>query len=91
MGRRRGASALVSALALRHLSPAAATATCSMSGSASDGGSGRKEYVRPDGVRMGYDPYHPEMIAKYGPPGETDDEGFNPYADTVGPGIYGWV
>jgi hypothetical protein len=24
-------------------------------------------------------------------PGETDDEGFNPYKDTVGPGIYGYV
>ena len=40
---------------------------------------------------MGYDPYSPEMVAKYGAPGQTDDEGFNPYADTVGPGIYGGI
>ena len=44
---------------------------------------------RADGLNMGYDPYSPEMVAKYGAPGQTDDEGFNPYADTVGPGIYG--
>ena len=44
---------------------------------------------RADGLNMGYDPYSPEMGAKYGAPGQTDDEGFNPYADTVGPGIYG--
>jgi len=44
---------------------------------------------RSDGLRMGYDPYSPEMVEKYGAPGKTDSEGFNPYADTVGPGIYG--
>merc|ERR1719506_902919 len=31
------------------------------------------------------------MAAKYGLPGATDDEGFNPYADTVGAGIYGGI
>ena len=31
------------------------------------------------------------MAEKYGAPGATDEEGFNPYADTVGPGIYGGV
>ena len=46
---------------------------------------------RPDGVRIAYDPYAPGMAAKYGVPGKTDDEGFNPYQDTVGPGIYGGV
>jgi len=46
-------------------------------------------YRRADGLCISYDPYHPDMIEKYGAPGETDDEGFNPYADTVGPGIYG--
>ena len=45
--------------------------------------------TRSDGLRITYDPYSPEMIAKYGAPGETDNEGFNPYADSVGPGIYG--
>lgn len=31
----------------------------------------------------------PELRAKYGAPGATDQDGFNPYADSVGPGIYG--
>ena len=47
------------------------------------------EYIRPDGVKMNYDPYSREMIEKYGAPGETDHEGFDPYRDTVGAGIYG--
>jgi hypothetical protein len=38
---------------------------------------------------MNYDPYTPEMRAKYGAPGRTDSEGFDPYSDSVGPGIYG--
>jgi len=29
------------------------------------------------------------MAEKYGLPGATDSEGFDPYADSVGPGIYG--
>eukprot|EP00501_MAST-03F_sp_TOSAG23-6_P002612 GSMAST32.ASY1.ANO1.2753.1 assembled CDS len=29
------------------------------------------------------------MAAKYGAPGKTDSDGFNPYADAVGAGIYG--
>lgn len=28
------------------------------------------------------------MSEKYGAPGKTDSEGFDPYADTVGAGIY---
>jgi len=47
------------------------------------------DHIRADGVRMNFDPYAPEMAEKYGAPGETDSEGFNPYADSVGPGIYG--
>jgi len=47
------------------------------------------DYKRADGLNMGYNPHSPEMVAKYGAPGQTDDEGFNPYSDTVGPGIYG--
>ena len=47
------------------------------------------DYYRADGVRITHDPYHPEMVARYGQPGETDSEGFDPYADSVGPGIYG--
>lgn len=44
---------------------------------------------RADGVRITHDPNAPGMADKYGDPGETDPEGFDPYADTVGPGIYG--
>lgn len=31
------------------------------------------------------------MVEKYGAPGKTDSEGFDPYADTVGAGIYGGI
>jgi len=53
--------------------------------------SGGKEYYRKDGVRIQHDPYSEEMAAKYGLPGQTDNEGFDPYADSVGPGIYGGI
>lgn len=46
-------------------------------------------YYRKDGVRICHDPYAPGMAEHYGLPGETDNEGFDPYADTVGAGIYG--
>lgn len=49
------------------------------------------EYYRADGVRITHDPYMPGMVEKYGRPGQTDNEGFDPYADTVGPGIYGGI
>jgi hypothetical protein len=42
---------------------------------------------RPDGVKILHDPFAPGMAEKYGLPGRTDDEGFDPYGDTVGPGI----
>eukprot|EP00596_Hydrurales_sp_CCMP1899_P006007 CAMPEP_0119034068 /NCGR_PEP_ID=MMETSP1177-20130426/1116_1 /TAXON_ID=2985 /ORGANISM="Ochromonas sp, Strain CCMP1899" /LENGTH=210 /DNA_ID=CAMNT_0006991277 /DNA_START=195 /DNA_END=827 /DNA_ORIENTATION=+ len=48
-----------------------------------------KDLYRADGVKISYDPYSPGMREKYGAPGKTDDEGFNPYADSVGAGIYG--
>jgi len=48
-----------------------------------------KEYYRADGVRIDFDPYAPGIAEKYGLPGNTDSDGFDPYADTVGPGIYG--
>jgi hypothetical protein len=51
--------------------------------------SSQNDYFRPDGVRITHDPYAPGMAEKYGLPGSTDPEGFDPYADTVGPGIYG--
>lgn len=51
--------------------------------------SDQNEYYRADGVRIDFDPYAPGMAEKYGLPGNTDPEGFDPYADTVGPGIYG--
>merc|ERR1719502_2636088 len=46
-------------------------------------------YYRADGVRITHDPYAKGMAEKYGAPGNTDADGFDPYADTVGPGIYG--
>lgn len=46
-------------------------------------------YYRVDGVRITHDPYAPGMKEKYGAPGATDNEGFDPYADSVGAGIYG--
>lgn len=46
-------------------------------------------YYRHDGVRITHDPYAPGMVEKYGSPGATDNEGFDPYADSVGAGIYG--
>lgn len=48
----------------------------------------RNEYYRKDGVRITHDPYAPGMAERYGLPGQTDQEGFDPYNDTVGPGIY---
>merc|ERR1712079_199653 len=45
--------------------------------------------IRRDGLKINYDPYAPEMVEKYGAPGNTDSEGFDPYSDSVGPGIYG--
>ena len=48
-----------------------------------------KEYYRHDGVKITFDPYAPGMAEKYGTPGETDNEGFDPYRDSVGAGIYG--
>jgi len=32
-----------------------------------------------NGAIIGYDPYAPGMAAKYGAPGNTDSEGFDPY------------
>ena len=49
------------------------------------------EFIRHDGVRITHDPFAPGMAEKYGTPGMTDNEGFDPYADTVGAGIYGGV
>merc|ERR1719316_2628235 len=43
------------------------------------------------GTRITHDAYAPGMAEKYGMPGKTDNEGFDPYRDTVGPGIYGGI
>jgi hypothetical protein len=45
-------------------------------------------FYRADGVRITHDPYAPGMAEKYGTPGNTDSEGFDPYADTVGADIW---
>lgn len=52
-------------------------------------GGGDGHYYRQDGVRITHDPYAPGVAEKYGLQGATDADGFDPYADTVGPGIYG--
>lgn len=62
----------------------AATMSASSSTSASAAGA----LYRHDGVRILHDPYAPNMLEKYGAPGQTDGEGFDPYADSVGAGIY---
>jgi len=43
-------------------------------------------YYRSDGVRIAHDPYAEGMADKYGRRGETDSDGFDPYADSVGAG-----
>lgn len=43
---------------------------------------------RPDGVKLTHEPYAPGVAEKYGLPGSTGSEVFNPYRDSVGPGIY---
>jgi len=50
-----------------------------------------EDYYRHDGVRITHDPFSPGMAEKYGLPGKTDSEGFDPYADSVGAGIYGGI
>ena len=67
-----------------HSSILVASSVLAMSSSSSSS----QEYYRADGVRITHDPYAPGMAEKYGLPGQTDEEGFDPYADTVGPGIY---
>ena len=49
------------------------------------------DLYRHDGVRITHDPHSPGMAEKYGTPGNTDKEGFDPYADSVGAGIYGGI
>jgi len=50
-----------------------------------------RDYYHHDGVRITHDPYAPGMADKYCTPGHTDNDGFDPYADSVGPGIYGGI
>lgn len=50
-----------------------------------------QEHYRRDGVKIQHDPFDKDLAEKYGMPGETDSEGFDQYADTVGPGIYGGI
>ena len=83
--RRRGGLLFISLVPLQLTSH---KATClPMTSNAGD----REGRHRPDGVRITHDPYAPGMAEKYGKPGMTDDEGFDPYADSVGPGIYGGI
>mmetsp|Transcript_31248 Transcript_31248/g.64330 ORF Transcript_31248/g.64330 Transcript_31248/m.64330 type:complete len:403 (+) Transcript_31248:37-1245(+) len=71
--------------------PSAKTPTTTAAMSSTPSSPSSKEYYRHDGVRITHDPYSPGMAEKYGTPGNTDDEGFDPYKDSVGPGIYGGI
>ena len=64
------------------------SATCLMTTASSHSGG---DLYRRDGVRIAHDPFAPGMAEKYGTPGATDREGFDPYADSVGAGIYGGI
>ena len=69
---------------------AAVTATAVLTTmAATSSASSKDHYRKSDGVRMGYDPADPALAAKYGAEGDTDPEGFDPHADSVGAGIYG--
>jgi hypothetical protein len=69
--------------------PSKISLTSSLRMSSSNGVGIDQDYYRTDGVRITHNPYAPGMAEKYGLPGQTDQDGFDPYADTVGPGIYG--
>ena len=57
-------------------SAAAASVSFAMGTAAASGG----DRYRHDGVRIVHDPHAPGMAESYGAPGETDAEGFDPYA-----------
>ena len=79
------------ARALGALSVVAARSMSSAPASSASSAPAAAVLVRADGVRILHDPHAPGMREKYGAPGATDDDGFDPYTDTVGPGIYGGV
>ena len=70
---------------------AVSTLLCATLASSLEPAMAQTAYYRKDGVRITHDPHAPGMSEKYGRPGETDAEGFDPYADSVGPGIYGGI
>jgi hypothetical protein len=78
-------------LALQHLPSRTAHSTIIGRNTSRTIMSQAKEYYRSDGVRITHDPYSAGMAEKYGVPGETDNEGFDPYRDSVGAGIYGGI
>ena len=57
------------------LASAAASVSFAMGTAAASG-----DRYRHDGVRIVHDPHAPGMAESYGAPGETDAEGFDPYA-----------
>mgnify|MGYP005848651897 CR=1 FL=1 len=82
-------SALLANSSLLSFASSTTTTTTTSSRKMSTSSNQQDDYYRKDGVRITHDPYAPGMAEKYGIPGQTDPEGFDPYADTVGPGIYG--
>ena len=68
--------------------------TSSAFGNGRHGGSVRvvmRGHYRHDGVKITHDPHAPGMAEKYGIAGNTDSEGFDPYLDSVGAGIYSGI
>ena len=74
---------VLACVVLGRLTAAAARRPHPLSGMASAAAIPGADYYRADGVRITHDPYAPGMATKYGRQGETDPEGFDPYADSV--------
>merc|ERR1719331_488222 len=83
-------AALVAFVTIATTSSSRATTTTNAQRSNDDGDMSEVRR-REDGIVIQHDPYAPGMMEQYGMPGATDDEGFDPYKDTVGPGIYGGI
>ena len=84
-------AALVAFVTIATTSSSRATTTTNAQRSNDDGDMSEKVRRREDGIVIQHDPYAPGMMEQYGMPGATDCEGFDPYKDTVGPGIYGGI
>lgn len=87
-GQGRAVAATSGRVLTRFLAPLLQLQLCALS-TEHGGMASAEQHYRRDGVRITHDPHAPGMAEQYGKPGQTDNEGFDPYADTVGAGIYG--